>query len=188
MERKNPTFTLFKGPMWGGKTSRLLSSLDRLKYQKREIIAFKPTIDDRYASKEIISHSGWKMDAVPITNSRDLFGYLADSSVVYDTIAVDEAFMISGIADALIFLYKSGFDVIVSTLDISANGKPFPEVEKMLSWATHIETCPAVCSMCNRDAFFTHKKNLSDDEIEVGGSELYEPRCMIHHAIISNIA
>lgn len=187
MEIKNPTFTVFVGPMFVGKTSRLLSSLDRLKYQRKDIVAFKPVIDDRYASAEIVSHTGWKCDAVPIEHARDILAYLADSERSFDYIAVDEAFMIPGIADTLTFLYKTGFNVIVSTLDISASGKPFTEVEKMLPWATTVEKCTAVCSVCGMDAYFTHKKNVNEEEIQVGGSELYEPRCMVHHAIINQL-
>jgi thymidine kinase len=89
------------------------------------------------------------------------------------------------VAGVLTWLYRTGIDVVVSTLDISATGKPFHEVEKLLPWATHIEKCSAVCTQCGRDAFYTHKKQVSsDDEIEVGGAEMYEPRCSRHHIAI----
>jgi thymidine kinase len=66
---------------------------------------------------------------------------------------------------------------------MASNGKPFPEMTQMLPWATKIEKCTAVCTVCGRDAFYTHKKLLGGDEhvVQVGGSELYEPRCFEHH-------
>ena len=39
-------FVMFVGPMFGGKTTKLLSAIDRYKYQGRKILAFKPNVDD----------------------------------------------------------------------------------------------------------------------------------------------
>jgi thymidine kinase len=102
-----------------------------------------------------------------------------DSNV--DVVAVDEAFMIEGIADALIDVFRLGKTVIVSSIDLSSSCKPFPEMTKMFPWATNIQKCPAVCTVCNNDAYYTIRKTESEDEISVGGSEMYEPRCWFHH-------
>ena len=59
----NPKFIIFTGPMFGSKTTRLFAALDRYKYQKRKIIAFKPGIDDRYCAAKITTHSGASMPA-----------------------------------------------------------------------------------------------------------------------------
>lgn len=185
--RPNPEFIVYTGSMFSGKTSRLLSLLDRYKYQNKKIIAFKPLIDDRYSEGEISSHSGWKFPAVCVSSGADILGYLSklDTSPP-QVIAVDEAFMLPGISEALIWLYKNGFTVVVSSLEMSAVGKPFVEIEKMLVWATHIEKCAAVCTVCGRDAYYTHKKQVGGNEIEIGGEELYSPRCYEHHLYINN--
>jgi thymidine kinase len=100
----------------------------------------------------------------------------------YDVVAVDEAFMIPGASWVLIDLFKKGKTIVVSSLDLSATGKAFDEVEAMFPWATHIEKCPAVCTICGQDAYYTHKKVEDIAEITVGGAELYEPRCWKHHS------
>ena len=184
MIKSNPTFVIYVGPMFSGKTSRLLSDLERFKYQKKKTLIFKPQIDDRYSQDEVVSHSGWHMPATTIKLGADILGILADVDGNPDIIAVDEAFMIPGIAEALVWLFRNGFSIVVSTLDLSATGKAFHEVEKMLVWATRVEKCAAVCTVCGQDAFYTHKKNTDGEEIEVGGDELYEPRCSSHHIAI----
>ena len=179
----NPTFTIFCGPMFGSKTSRLLMELERYKYQRVSALLFKPGIDVRYSASEIVTHGGWKQRAICVSDGTDILKYLADDSDENPrVIAVDEAFMIPGVADVLIFLYQSGFNIVVSTLDVASNGKPFPEVIKMLPWATRIKKCAAVCTVCGDDAYFTHKKGVGGDELvpHVGGDELYEPRCATH--------
>ena len=182
---RHPEFIIFTGPMFGSKTTRLMAVVDRFKYQNRKVLAFKPMMDDRYNQADIVTHNGGKIAASTVQDAAEIFMHLAESDDNYDVVAVDEAFMISGIADVLIWLYQRGITVVVSSLDMSATCKPFEELQKMLPWATQIEKCPAVCPVCSRDAYYTYKKNDDGIEIAVGGAELYEPRCFDHHPIMN---
>lgn len=186
MSDQHPSLTVFVGPMMSSKTSKLLLALERFKYQRKAIMAFKPSIDDRYGAKtDIVSHNGWHYPATCVSAGADILEALTEVVVPPDIVAVDEAFMIPGVAEVLTWLYRTGTTVIVATLDLSSSGKPFAETEKLLPWATHVEKCSAVCTQCGRDAFYTHKKQVTgDEEIEVGGAELYDPRCSFHHLAI----
>jgi thymidine kinase len=187
---QNPALTVYVGPMFSGKTSRLLSDVERFKLQRRHVLVFKPAIDDRYSNSDVVSHSGWKWPAITVKEGADVLEVLTEVENAPDVVAVDEAFMIPGIADVLIWLYRTGITIVVSTLDLNYQAKPFNEVEKLLPYATRIEKCAAVCVECGRDAFYTHKKTTSAEEIEngieIGGSELYEPRCFRHHPGVDN--
>lgn len=180
----NQEFVVFSGPMFSSKTSSLLSTLERYKYQHKKVVVFKPAMDDRYSTAEVVTHGGWKTAAVCVKTGADVLEYMSNLNDNPEVIAVDEAFMIPGIAETLIWLYRSGFTVIVSSLDMSATGNPFQEIEKMLPWATRVEKCTAICTVCGKDAHYTHKKLTGGAEIEVGGAELYEPRCISHHLAI----
>lgn len=186
----NPEFKVYVGPMFATKSTRLFLDLERYKYQNKKISVFKPKMDDRYSSDEIVSHSGWRFPATQVVSGTDILANLSNSNDVSDVVAVDELFMIPGSAEALIWLYQSGFNITVASLDLSAVGKPFKEVEKILPWATHIEKCAAVCVVCGHDAYYTYKKQLTDEEastsdwVTVGGAELYEPRCFHCHPLI----
>lgn len=182
-----PTFTVYTGPMFSAKTTSLLSTLDRYKYQGKKIAVFKPQLDDRYDVDTISTHSGWRIPATCIKHGSDILEKIAELDENPNVIAVDEAFMIHGISKALIWLYRRGYTIVVSSLDLSATGKPFDEIEKMLPWATKVEKLSAVCVVCNKDAYYTYKKQLGGNEIEVGGSELYEPRCLKCHPLIVDL-
>lgn len=177
----DPEFVLFTGPMFGSKTTRLLAVIDRYRYQNKNIIAFKPMMDDRYSGVEICTHSGGKLPAVGVNDATDILEYLANSSLEYDVVAVDEAFMIDGIAEVLLSLFRHGKTIVVSSLQLSASGNVFEEVRDMMPWATKIEICPAVCPITGRDAYYTHRKVAGLDEIAVGGADLYEPRSWEFH-------
>jgi thymidine kinase len=184
---QNPQFTVFCGPMFSSKTSKLLMSLEKFKYQNKKAIAFKPKIDDRYSETDIVTHSGWKHDAVLVETGADVIKHLSDCAEVYEIVAVDELFMIPDIAGVLIWLFQRGITIVVSTLDLSHAGKPFEELTKIMPYATHIEKCSSVCTVCGHDAFYTHRKIQNNDELFVGGAEAYEPRCFRHFVPINKV-
>lgn len=173
--------------MFGGKSSRLVSHIDRCKYQHRSVIVFKPIIDDRHDVGSITTHSGAKIDALNVKSGSDILKELLDSSNMPDVIAVDEAWMIPGCAEALREVFRMGISVIVATIDLLANGKELSEVQKMSSWATHIEKCPAVCTVCGQDAYYSHMKTIDDRDIAIGGEEMYEGRCWSHAPAIRTV-
>ena len=179
----NPELVIFTGPMFGSKTTKLLDVLDRAVYQKRNVALFKASMDNRYSKSLVCTHSGAKMEGITIDSGSSLLEYLSKSDEIYDTIAVDEAFMIEGVADVLVWLFKKGINVYVSSLALSYNTTVFNEMRTLLPWATKVEVCTAVCTVCGRDAFYTHKKNDDGKVIAVGGDDMYEPRCWKHHMI-----
>lgn len=179
------TLTVFCGPMFGSKTTRLLSTIDRFSYQNKLTAAFKPKIDNRYSPKEISTHSGLRYPAIPVADinelKKELDIFKATMGSV-DVVAVDELFMITGAAEFLLELWKDGIHIIVSSLDLSAKIEPFDELQRILPFATHIEKCPAVCVVCQKDAYYTEKHTQGGENIEVGGADLYSPRCRDHHS------
>jgi len=177
-------FIVFVGPMFGGKTTKLLSAVDRYHYQKRDIFAFKPRIDQRYEKEKITTHWGGKLEAQLVNSADDIWQFFQVNDVTppdHPVIAVDEAFMLRDAGSVLPELFKRGATVIVSTLQLSSDGTPFPEVSGFMPYATKVEVCPAVCVICGSDAHYTEKVGgRSDHGIEVGGAEMYQPRCFKH--------
>lgn len=165
-------FTIYTGPMFGGKTSKMLADLEREKYRKKKIIVFKPEQDNRYSSNKVKTHSGNSWPAVSVTNGADII----TKSIGYDVIGVDEAFMIDGCGDVLAFLFANGYSIYVSTVQLSSDGKPFAEPMKMFPYATKIEVCPAVCPVSGVDAYYTMATTDKSSDIQVGGSDIYQPR------------
>ena len=174
---------MFVGPMFGGKTTKLLSAIDRYKYRGQKILAFKPDVDERYSKEEIVTHWGHKLNASRVSSGAAISRKVIESfgherSCV---VAVDEAFMIPGCGDHLVNLFKQGHTILVSSLQLSSDFTPYEEMQTMMPFATKIEVCPAVCSTCGADAHYTQKiGGRLDHQIEVGGSEMYQPKCFLH--------
>lgn len=175
-------FVLFVGSMFSGKSSSLITAVERHQIRGSKVACFKPVIDGRYSKNSIVTHAGGKLDAISVSSGTDITRIVEKSCP--DIIAVDEAFMIDGVADALIELFMKGYTVYVSSIELSANLKAFTEIEKMMPYATRIEKCVAVCVKCGDDARITHRKIPSLEEISIGGSDTYEPMCWSCHPLV----
>ena len=186
---RQPVFKIFTGPMFGSKTTQMLACIDRYRYQNKCCIAFKPLMDNRFTVDKIQTHSGLSIEATCVSSGEEITKRVeeirAETGGQVDVVAVDEAFMIEGSADALINLYREGVNIVVASIQMSFLGNPFHEVKEMMPWATHISVCPAVCPKTGADAYYTYKKQCDENEVAVGGSEMYEPRCLTRHDLIS---
>ena len=171
-------FRLYVGPMFGGKTTRMLSQLERYKYQNEQVYLFKPSIDQRYDTNSVVTHTGLKTEAKIVKSGADIVWAITDiADRKACVVAVDEAFMIPGAAESLLWLFTEGHTILVSSLQLSSDGTPYKEITALFPYATHVEVCPAVCPISKRDAYYTEKyAGRSDHEIEVAGAEMYRPR------------
>lgn len=178
-----PELKIYTGPMHGGKTTRLLAQLERYVYQNKKVQLFKPAIDDRFSVERVVTHSGRSWEAFRVNSAKEIIINSTHAQVV----AVDEMFMIPNSAEALLHLYSEGKTILVSTLQLSYEPKPFEEVQKLMPWATSIDICPAVCTKCDRDAYYTRRLSGGGDQIQVGGAESYEPLCFEHYTELKSL-
>ena len=184
-----PSFVLYTGPMFSSKTTKLLARIDRSIYQKKKSLSFKPIVDDRYSLvNQIVTHNDLHTTCYNVASGKEVLNIVANTEDV-DIIAVDELFMIESGGEACIELFKKGYDVYVSSIELNFLGEPFDEVSKIMPYCTQIVKCKAVCSICQEDARYTAKKtqfNLdnSNKAIQVGGEETYEARCQLHHSFM----
>jgi len=179
----NKEFVMYVGPMWSGKTTRLTAAVERHRIRQSSVLCFKPAIDGRYADSAIVTHSGSSMVAISVSNGEQIVHIVRNENP--EVIAVDEAFMIDGCADALFEIFRKGVSVYVSSIELSANLNSFSEIEKMMPFATRVEKCTAVCVACGDDAALTHRRFPSLEEIAVGGADTYEPMCWSCHPLAS---
>jgi len=172
-------FRMYVGPMFGGKTTRMLSQVERYRYQEEEIFLFKPWIDQRYDQTAVTTHSGKKETAIRVKTGTDIAKFVRKFDENHPVvIAVDEAFMIPGSGNILVNLFRKGHTVLVSSLQLSSDSTPYPEIMYMFPYATYVAVCPAVCPITKKDAYYTAKiGGRKDHGIEVGGADMYQPQC-----------
>lgn len=175
------------GCMFAGKTEELIRRINILKIAKKEILVFKPKIDDRYSSNSIVSHDGLKFDSIVIDKASDIYDYLKETTEV---VAIDEVqFFSDDIVDVCSNLANKGIRVIVAGLDNDFRGEPFGPMPKLLCVSEFVTKLTAICNVCANPATRTQRiingepASYNDPIVMVGASEKYEARCRKHHEV-----
>ncbi len=177
------------GCMFAGKTEELIRRINVLSYAKKNIIVFKPKIDNRYSEKEIVSHAGTKVPCIVVKESKDILKYVKPDTEV---IAIDEVqFFDHDIVDVCEYLADKGLRVMVAGLDKDFRGEPFGVLPELLTRAEFVTKLTAVCAKCGAPATRTQRlvggqpASFEDPVIMVGADERYEPRCRHCHEILN---
>ncbi len=162
------------GCMFSGKTEELIRRLRRARIARQEVIIFKPKIDERYASDEVVSHSDQKLPSIQVKTAREIEELVGTAHVV----GVDEAQFISGDVTAVVRrLANQGKRVVVTGLDTDYRGVPFEPVPALMCEAEIVTKLMAVCHRCGAPAHRTQRISGGTDRVQVGGQGEYEARC-----------
>lgn len=188
LQLKDGWIEVITGSMYAGKTEELLRRIRRIEYAKRSVIVFKPKIDDRYSSCEVVSHNNGRTKSVNVNKSDDILQYLVEPFPY--AIAIDEVqFLDDKIIGVCERFANKGVRVIVAGLDRNFRGEPFGVMPELLARAEYVTKLAAICSVCGAPATRTQRlingapANYSDPIILVGAKEQYEARCRHCHAV-----
>ncbi len=168
------------GCMFSGKTEELIRRLRRATIAKQKVKIFKPKIDNRFSSSDIVSHSEQSLPSMLIEDINDILNYADDA----DVIGIDEAqFFSSDIVKVCNTLANAGKRVIIAGLDQDYRGIPFEPMPQILAIAEYITKTLAICVNCGNPADKTQRKISSHERVVVGASNIYEARCRKCHYI-----
>lgn len=178
---------VISGCMFAGKTEELIRRINVLSYAKKNIIVFKPKIDNRYSDSEIVSHSGAKVPCLVVEKAQDILKKIeADTEVV----AIDEVqFFDKDIVEVCEYLADKGVRVMVAGLDKDFRGESFGVMPELLTRAEFVTKLTAVCAKCGAPATRTQRlvngkpAGFEDPIVMVGADESYEPRCRHCHQV-----
>jgi thymidine kinase len=177
------------GSMYAGKTEELIRRIRRIEYAKKEVIVFKPKIDNRYSNDEVVSHNNGRAKSINISEPKEILLYL-QQKLPY-AVAIDEVqFMPTAIIDICEQLADQGVRVIVAGLDKDFRGEPFGVMPELLARAEFVTKLDAICQVCGAPATRTQRiingepAKYSDPIILVGAKEQYEARCRHCHVVL----
>jgi thymidine kinase len=176
------------GPMFAGKSEELIRRIKRLEYAKKKTLVFKPLIDNRYSTNEVVSHSNLKAKSIAIRESKEILDYVDSTTFA---IAVDEVqFLDKDIIYLAQKLALKGIRVILGGLDTDFRGEPFPITASLMTIAEDVLKLTAICVVCGAPATKTQRiingkpSHYADPIIKVGAAEAYEPRCRHCHQVV----
>jgi thymidine kinase len=180
--------TVITGPMFAGKSSKLISMAVAHVIAGHNVLAFKPANDNRYGGGYITTHSDEKFMATSIDpdDPHGIINHVLHAEMTWgrkiDVVIVDEAQFFNSkslIPTVEDLLYNDGKTIILSGLSQDSSGKPFGAMPHFLATADDIIHLKAVCAKSKKigAATRTFRKDVNNtNQVAVGGSEMYEPR------------
>ncbi|MCL4365526.1 thymidine kinase [Candidatus Marsarchaeota archaeon] len=182
------------GPMFAGKTTRLLKEIQKARKGSRKAVLFKSGIDNRYGESEVVTHDGARLPAMVLPDGERCISVLRKAAKEYDIIGIDEGQFwdnTDGLVEELNRLASNSKSIYISMLNSKAvyipmlnrklKGELFDIGYELLACADHIYTLRSKCWKCGRKASFTQRitpwpksNNMADF---VGGAKDYQPIC-----------
>ena len=162
---------VFVGPMKSGKSQRMFNELHRQEIAGKEILIFKPQLDNRAGEQYISTRAGEKIKAINISQIEELVNY--DSDVYF----IDEFQFLQGDVTTIEQLAQNGKKFYISGLNLTSEKKPFGKMGDLMCIADNVQLLTSVCEKCKCDnAIFSYFKGNKNTDIQVGDSE-YLPVC-----------
>lgn len=187
LNQKDGWIEVISGPMFAGKTEELLRRVKRLEYAKKNIVVFKPLMDNRFAENEVVSHNKNRTKSVNISLAKEIFDYIDSETEV---VAIDEIQFLDEEAVKIVeYLASRGVRIIVSGLDKEFRGEPFSFMPKLLAIAEYVTKLTAICVKCGAPATRTQRivngkpAKYNDPIVLIGAEESYEARCRSCHKV-----
>lgn len=146
------------GPMYAGKTERLIFTIKREVIAGRRTMVFKPDIDDRYSEEAVVTHNGEALYAtiIPINHPEFIIDKVKEveekEGMKVHAIGIDEAqFFTLELTEVVRKLANKGIRVIISGVDVDYRDLPWRPMSDLMAMAEFVEKLTAVCE-CGQPA------------------------------------
>ena len=165
------------GPMFSGKSSRILSIVSRYSALNVPILVVKHSADVRYSANEVVTHDNRRAPCVTVRH----FGEIEPMFLRrFRVVIIEEAQFFQGLVGFVEHLVDGlHMDVFVVGLDGDSNRRSFGEILHCIPLADKVEKLTALCRRCadGTPGIFTYRNGHQDQQMIVGGANLYEALC-----------
>ena len=173
---------LILGPMFSGKSTRLIEQMRKYVYKAKKTIMVKYYADQRYSEKsEVVTHDLIKYDSI---NCKLLRNSL-DTLKQYDVIGIDEGQFFADLVEICEELALMGKIILIAALNGDFRMEPFPVIQRIISKSDKIKLLKAYCFNCHKDAKFSLRIVQSNETVLIGAGEAYKPACRECHVFFS---
>ncbi len=195
--------TIIFGPMFSGKTTRLIQELTKFMdvvHQKNsaKCLLLNHIFDNRNPEIGISSHGSSFKGISSLIEVKQVSCLKNVNVEEYNVIGIDEAQFFEDLEIVKEWV-NSGKNVIISGLIADAFMNPFGKLFTLVSFADNVIQCHSICAKCLEQhdriitpdalsamkAAFTFRLDSSNSQIEVGAADKYIPVCRFHYQQLS---
>lgn len=171
--KKVGKLTLIIGPMYAGKTTKLLEFINSVNDEDK--LVFKHKSDTRYQNNLVITHDNKHTNCIPISKCSDILKNDLLKSKKY--IFIDEAQFFDDLYEIILELLKMKKEVCISGLDGDYKQEPFGngDILKLIPKCDELIKLYSKCIYSGEKAPFTKRITTEVDQVIVGSTKMYQP-------------
>jgi thymidine kinase len=178
--------TVIAGPMFSGKTGKLVAMVDVFTRMGHKVLTVKPKLDNRYGGlEEIHSHDHKKTAAIVVDGETaesiiDRILVSGADKVIFDEVQFFDKKKVMRVIEAL---RSRSIHVIAAGLLYDYQRKPFGSTPDLLGLADERLELFAICQKCGGLARHTERVGGGKGQIVVGAANMYIASCERCHRI-----
>ena len=177
---------MIAGPMFSGKTSKLVAMVEVFTRMGFKVLTVKPKLDNRYgAGEEIHSHDHKKTAAIVVDGETpeviiEKITATGADKVIFDEVQFFDKEKVMKVIDVL---RSRGIHVIAAGLLYDYQRKPFGCTPDLMGLADERLELFAICQKCGSLARHTQRNKGGKGQIVVGAADMYTAACEHCHRI-----
>lgn len=167
------------GPMFAGKSSRILSIESRYASLGMRVLILKHSSDNRYGEyDDVITHDRRRVPCRRLVNLNQLEN---ETLARFDVVIVDEAHFFPDLRNFVRRIVEDHRKALFLVgLDGDSNRQPFGELLQCIPLADRVERITAFCHSCanGTPGLFSYRRaGPHDQQVIIGGAERYHTLC-----------
>jgi len=165
---------LIIGPMFSGKTSRLVDIYKQCKFCNIPVAVINHCIDDRYHDTLLSTHDKVMIPCIKTDNLTKILTNIQDAQVII----INEGQFFSDLYEVVVSLLSLGKKIYVGGLDGDFERKKFGQILDLIPLSDKVTKLTSLCSICKDGTPGIFSKRISrETEQTVVGSDNYIPVC-----------
>ena len=172
---------LIIGPLFSGKTTYIINKYKSYVEENKKVLCIKPNIDNRFITNKIVTHNKDFIDCKTLNNLSEIDN---NELKIYDVLIIDEGQFFSDLKETIIkFLDIYNLHIIICGLNCDYKKEKIGDILDLIPHSDQCIKLNSICIKCNNNTIapFTNRIIKSNEQILIGGNDMYEPVCRKHH-------
>jgi thymidine kinase len=174
---------LFVGPMFSGKTTKLIDLYKKYSYCNIKVCVINHTLDTRYSETQMSTHDGILVPCIFITEILPNYNASKTSPIKIqlkeaEVILINEGQFFGDLYDAVLEMLKDNKKIYISGLDGDFQKNKFGGLLDLIPHCDKITKLHSLCGICKNGTYGIFSKRIVKDQTQtLVGVDNYIPVC-----------
>jgi thymidine kinase len=174
MSTDNAYLELIIGPMFSGKTSRLVDIYKQCLFCNISVSVINHSIDIRYHDTMLSTHDKVMIPCIKTKNISEIINIISTSQVII----INEGQFFDDLYPMVVSLLEKGKKIYVGGLDGDFERKKFGQILDLIPLCDKVSKLTSLCSICKNGTPGIFSKRITmEREQTIVGSDNYIPVC-----------